>query len=211
MRRILSTVDFAAGCCVKSADGSGRLMVYSRALKFTKLSKPSLNRIASVIRISATFIAREYRRRHNVLGALNFISKKMEFVANNEYITSVQVVELMEKIAKKYCGRLIVLVLDNARYQRCKLVEEKAGLLGIQLEFLPPYSPNLNLVERFWKFVKTNVLNASSLNTFGLFCKIIDEFVAYAYIKHKPKMDSLITDNFQLFDSIVVNSIRSFH
>lgn len=151
------------------------------------------------------------RKRHNVLGALNFISKKIEFVANNEYITSVQVVELMEKIAKKYCGRLIVLVLDNARYQRCRLVVEKAGLLGIQLEFLPPYAPNLNLIERFWKFVKANVLNASSLNTFGFFCKIIDDFVAYAYIKHKPKMDSLITDNFQLFDGVVVNSIRSFH
>ena len=51
-----------------------------------------------------------------------------------------------------------MIILDNARYQHCALVIEKARELKIRLVFLPPYSPNLNLIERLWKFVKRKVL-----------------------------------------------------
>ena len=51
----------------------------------------------------------------------------------------------------------LTIVLDNARYQRCALVQSLAQSLGIELLFLPAYSPNLNLIERFWKFVKKHV------------------------------------------------------
>ena len=54
----------------------------------------------------------------------------------------------------------VTLVLDNARYQRCLLVQDVAKELGIELLFLPSYSPNLNLIERLWKFVKKEVLNS---------------------------------------------------
>jgi transposase len=45
----------------------------------------------------------------------------------------------------------ITLVLDNAHYQKCALVQALARGLGIELLYLPAYSPNLNLIERFWK------------------------------------------------------------
>lgn len=151
------------------------------------------------------------RSRHNVLAALNFISKKLEIVTNDAYITSAQVVELMENLARKYSGRIIVLVLDNARYQRCKLVIAKAAVLGIRLEFLPPYSPNLNLIERFWKLVKAEVLNAAYLSTFQEFCKNINKFVTHAHIANKRQLQTLITDKFQLFDENSSPSIRTFH
>jgi hypothetical protein len=48
----------------------------------------------------------------------------------------------------------ITLVLDNARYQKCQLVWAVAETLQIELLYLPAYSPNLNLIERLWKFVK---------------------------------------------------------
>ena len=51
----------------------------------------------------------------------------------------------------------IVLILDNARDQKCMLVWMRARDLKIELLYLPPYSPNLNLIERLWKFVKKNV------------------------------------------------------
>ena len=99
------------------------------------------------------------RQRFNVLGAINALMKELILVTNTTYITSVQVCEMLVKIAE--CRRAeipITIVLDNARYQRCKLVLEKAAELGIELLFLPPYSPNLNLIERLWKFVKKQVL-----------------------------------------------------
>ena len=140
------------------------------------------------------------RKRYNVLGALNFVTKTIESVTNDTYITSVQVVELLEKLAERYVGKPIAIVLDNASYQRCKLVTSKATELGITLIFLPPYSPNLNLIERAWKFVKAEVLNAAYIDTFDEYRKRISAFIDNIEIDNAHKMDSLVTENFQLFD-----------
>ena len=105
------------------------------------------------------------RQRFNVLGAINAITKELVLVTNTSYITSIQICEMLTKIARRRTqGVPITIVLDNARYQRCKLVMAKAEELGIELLFLPPYSPNLNLIERLWKFVKKDVLYS---NTFA--------------------------------------------
>ncbi|BCU14478.1 hypothetical protein MAN88_50420 [Microcystis aeruginosa] len=77
------------------------------------------------------------------------------------YITATQVCELLKKIAALGLTIPITLVLDNARYQKCKIVEELALSLSIELLYLPSYSPNLNLIERLWKFVKKNVYSNS--------------------------------------------------
>jgi len=73
-------------------------------------------------------------------------------------IPSVTVCELLRLLAGAHTGVPITIVLDNARYQRCALVQNLAQTLGIELLFLPPYSPNLHLIERFWKFVKKQCL-----------------------------------------------------
>nr|CAO88801.1 unnamed protein product [Microcystis aeruginosa PCC 7806] len=65
----------------------------------------------------------------------------------------------LEKIAALGLMIPITLVLDNARYQKCKIVEELALSLSIELLYLPSYSPNLNLIERLWKFVKKKCLH----------------------------------------------------
>ena len=84
------------------------------------------------------------RQRFNVLGALyNAVTKQLEMITNDSYITSIQVCELLKKLASN-TTLPITLVLDNARYQRCKLVMEFAKKLEIELLFLPPYSPNLS-------------------------------------------------------------------
>ena len=60
----------------------------------------------------------------------------------------------------------ITMVMDNARYQRCKKVIDLAAELEIGILFLPTYSPNLNLIERLWKFVKKECLYAQYYDTF---------------------------------------------
>ena len=107
------------------------------------------------------------RHRLNVLAALNAISKQVISIRNLTYIRAETVCELLTELALLYGGMVITVVLDNARYQRCKLVKEKAEELGIELLFLPTYSPNLNLIERLWKYVKkeahvTNLCSATS-------------------------------------------------
>ena len=87
-----------------------------------------------------------------MLGAINAISKELVLVTNTSYISSIEICQLLVKIAGRRRQAVpITIVLDNARYQRCKLVIAKAEELGIELLFLPPYSPNLNLIERLWK------------------------------------------------------------
>lgn len=107
---------------------------------------------------------------------------------------------MLVKIAERRTqGMPITIVLDNARYQRCKLVMEKAAELGIELLFLPPYSPNLNLIERLWKFVKKEVLYSKYYDNFEKFKAAITNCLEETETKHKKALDSLLTLKFQTF------------
>lgn len=139
------------------------------------------------------------RKRYNVLGALDFVTKRVLTVANDTYITSVQVCELLEKIALEYAGKKVHIILDNARYQKCDVVTDCAKKLNIVLEYIPPYSPNLNLIERFWKFVK-NQLRIRFWDDFSLFRSTIDNIVDSTTGKNREKIETLIGKKVQLFD-----------
>ena len=138
------------------------------------------------------------RKRFNVLGALNFVTKKMEIIVNDTYITSTEIVEMFHKLSELHAGKIINIILDNARYQKCPLVFDMAAKCNINLVFLPTYSPNLNLIERVWKFVKSKVLNAAYKETFGQFCDSITECVEGLHEKYHEEMATLITDKFQI-------------
>lgn len=138
------------------------------------------------------------RQRFNVLGALNAITQSLEMVTNDSYITSIQVCELLTKIAAS-TTLPITIILDNARYQRCKLVIDFAKTLGIELLFLPPYSPNLNLIERLWKLTKKECLNSKYYDNFSIFSETIKMFLSNMNTSHKNQVSSLLTLKFQLF------------
>jgi len=88
------------------------------------------------------------------LGALNAVTKEVITLTNTGYINSHSVCALLQKLKTQTHPDLpISVVLDNTRYQRCVLVQNVAADLQIELLFLPTYSPNLNLIERVWKFV----------------------------------------------------------
>ncbi|MBP3957486.1 transposase [Gemmata sp. G18] len=95
----------------------------------------------------------------------------------------------------------VTLVMDNARYQRCALVQGAAKELGIELLFLPSYSPNLNLIERLWKFVKMEVLN-SRHHQDQKFQDAIDGCLADLTTKHRQKLATLLTHNFQTWGNV---------
>lgn len=138
------------------------------------------------------------RQRFNVLGALNFVTKKVETIVNSTYITSTQVIEMLEKLALEYAGKPIFIALDNARYQHCKAVLEVALRLNIELVFLPTYSPNLNLIERVWKLVKSQVLNSAYYETFDNLCSGIQDCVDSLHTNLAAEMSSLITQKFHI-------------
>ena len=140
------------------------------------------------------------RQRYNVLGAVNAITHEFFRFTNCGYINAESVCELLRRIRAGTTGP-ITLVMDNARYQHCALVKALAKKLKIELLFLPGYSPNLNLIERVWKFVKAEVLASRYLPTFDDFQKAIDGCLADLHGKHKPRMDTLLALRFQTFEN----------
>jgi len=150
------------------------------------------------------------RSRYNVLGALNFVTKKVETITNDSYIRSHSVIALIDKLVANSIGIPIKLILDNAAYQRCNWVKEYARNVGVELIFLPTYSPNLNLIERLWKFVKSEVLNAAYHGTFDDFKNAIDNCVEQSDKNLKTQMDILISEKVQLFDVLQSLQVNNF-
>jgi transposase len=149
------------------------------------------------------------RKRYNVLGALNFVTKKVTVVANDSYITATEVCEILRKVAIEYAGKAVHIVLDNARYQKCEVVTKLALELGIQLHFIPPYSPNLNLIERLWKHVK-NKLRVKYYDQFGDFTETIDSIIEDTCNGSKELIDKLIGESVQMFDTLIPVDGNSF-
>ena len=140
------------------------------------------------------------RQRFNVLGALNAVTQEVITVVNATYINSRCVCELLDKLAALTPQRPLTVVLDNARYQRCALVQTHAAQLNIELLFLPAYSPNLNLIERLWKFVKKQCLYAKHYPDFAAFTRAIQRCLQETHTLHKQTLSSLLTLNFQTFE-----------
>ena len=139
------------------------------------------------------------RQRCNVLGALHAITHEVITVTNCTYINAESVCQLLRKLGALGLQVPITLVLDNARYQRCALVQSVADTLGIELLYLPAYSPNLNFIERLWKFVKKPCLDSQYYTDFSAFTSAIEDCLAHTQTTHKQALSSLLTLNFQSF------------
>ncbi len=144
------------------------------------------------------------RQRFNVLGAWNAITQELICVTNTTVVNTEAMCELLRKIAAAGLAGPITLVLDNARYQRNTVVMELAKSLSIRLLFLPSYSPNLNLIERLWKFIKRETLRGRYYADFATFRAAINTCLMQLSLEHRQKLESLMTLNFQTFQNASV-------
>ena len=148
------------------------------------------------------------RKRFNVLGAVDAVSKEILTFTNETYINAEVVCLFLLQIAQHYDPRIpITIVLDNARYQKCYLVQACAAALNIELLYLPAYSPHLNLIERLWRLVKKECLYSVYYPTFTEFKEAIDNFIQTAHIDHKAELDTLLSWNFQSFEEVQISSV----
>jgi transposase len=107
-------------------------------------------------------------------------------------------------LAGAHHGIPITVFLDNARYQRCALVQAVAQELGIEWCFLPAYSPNLNLIERLWRFVKKQCLYSKYYLDSTSFQQAILTCIQQAPTTHKEELNQLLTLSFQPFQHVPV-------
>jgi transposase len=142
------------------------------------------------------------RKRYSVLGAWHAVTNTLVSITTDATVNADRMCDLLRKVAALGLTGPIRLVLDNARYQHCELVMNLAKRLNIELMFLPSYSPNLNLIERLWKFIKKKVLYAKHYATFDAFRQAIDDCVSKIETEHRKELKSLITHKFQRFEEV---------
>lgn len=142
------------------------------------------------------------RKRYSVLGAWNAATNAIVSITTDATVNAETMCALLRKIAALGLTGPVRLVLDNARYQHCALVMDLAKSLTIELEFLPSYSPNLNLIERIWRFVKKKVLYAHHYATFEDFRGAIDDCLSKFESEHRDELKSLMTHKFQTFQDV---------
>ena len=137
------------------------------------------------------------RQRLNINGAINI--ETLEPVTGfYDTINAQAAIDLFAKIEAKHPdAETIYIIVDNARYYRSCLLKEHVEGTKIKLIFLPPYSPNLNLIERYWKFFKKKVLNNRYYETFDEFKQACKSFFRKRK-KYLPELQTLLTENFHI-------------
>ena len=140
------------------------------------------------------------RQRYNVLGAIDAITHQLITECNEVYINAQSVCSLLLKISLLQASIPVTIIMDNARYQHCKLVQNYAKELNIELLFLPSYSPNLNIIERLWKWVKKDCLYCKYYEKFDAFKSAINSsLLKVGLSEYKEEFDSLLNLKFQTF------------
>jgi len=136
------------------------------------------------------------RKRYNILGAYCPLDQEYIDVRGTDNVNGETLQKLIDAIRARHPEGRIILFLDNARYNHAKIVREHIANTLVELEFLPSYSPNLNLIERLWRFLKGKALGEYH-ETFEQFVaaigKVLDNLKDYA-----AELASLMTENFEI-------------
>lgn len=138
----------------------------------------------------------------SLLGAWNPVTRTLVSFTNTPVVNTDTLCELLRQIATQGLTGPITMVLDNARYQRNAVAIGLAEQLGITLMFLPSYSPNLNLIERLWKFTKRRALCGRNHPTCADFRAAIEQALSDIPTQYAADLASLMTLNFQRFENV---------
>lgn len=142
------------------------------------------------------------RTRLNFMGSLNLETMSLtikEYKTINSDAMASHFKALREKYPK---ARKIHLILDRGAYNRSQKTQEAAKKYGIQIHYLPPYSPNLNPIERVWKVMNEHVRNNHFFKSADEFKKGVMGFFHQTWNEISSKMTDRINDNFQTINQV---------
>ena len=146
------------------------------------------------------------RKRVNLNGALNALDPCEAVVVEAQTVNAQSTIALYEKLLENNPGKKLVLICDNARYYRSRLLQEwLEGQPLIKQWFLPTYSPNLNIIERLWRFMKKQAIGLSFQPTYQAFKDNILHFFEHLD-DYEYELKRLLTLKFQILHSPLSNS-----
>lgn len=140
------------------------------------------------------------RTRLNLVGALSLKELDRPLIESYESINSENIVRFFWKLKKEHypLKQKVHLILDGAGYHRTELVQNAAKVLNIELHYLPPYSPNLNPIERLWKVMNEHARNNRYFPDKKSFVSAIKNFFDVTLPEVAGSLVSRVTDNFEL-------------
>lgn len=142
------------------------------------------------------------RTRLNIMGALNLNDIGSTVIREYDSINSLNIGRFFIAIRETYpVSQKVHIILDGAGYHRSELVKEWAYVMNIELHYLPPYSPNLNPIERLWKVMNEEVRNNRYFATAKVFRAAINEFFGHTLPAIAGTLTRRINDNFQTLEN----------
>ena len=122
-------------------------------------------------------LANTGRKRLNIIGAINPVTLQPTIILTEENCSAEVIEAFLEEVKIQYNqAKTICVILDNARYQRSNIVQTTAKFFNIDLVYLPPYSPNLNLIERLWRYFKKEVMKNKYYSDYATFENAVETF-----------------------------------
>lgn len=137
------------------------------------------------------------RKRINLNGALNLKSKEA-VVLDAETVNADAMIDLFKALEEKHPdAKAIHVICDNAKYNHAIKVQEYVKTSRLKIHYLPSYAPNLNLIERLWKFFHQKTLYNEYYETFIEFKTASLDFFKDMH-QYKDELDTLLTENFHI-------------
>jgi len=139
------------------------------------------------------------RQRLNILGAYNPDTHRFVHITGEENCDATRVIEYLETIMTAYSqAPSVILFLDNAKYFKAQIVGEwLKDQPRLHLKFLPPYAPNLNLIERFWRFAKEVLVKNSYCPKYKTFRAKVFRFLNHVD-QYLGELATLMVEKFQI-------------
>ena len=181
---------------LKSSTGPDEPILFMDSVHPTQATKISYGWIRTGKRKNVNTTAS--RTRLNIIGAIQLGHLSEAVTAQYDTINSESIILFMNKIKEQYSeSKTIHLVVDQAGYHKAKLVKDEAIKLHINLVYLPPYSPNLNPIERLWKVMNEKVINNKFFKSAKDFRDEINKFFNEILPDIGASLGARINDNFQ--------------
>ena len=140
------------------------------------------------------------RQRVNIIGTIDVDTKKV-YHTLHKTVNTEAFIEHLAMLLEFYAGASLVRIFaDNAKYIKNKKVFKFVRGTNIYIDFIPPYAPNLNLIERVWKLMKKVVRGNHFIETFSEFKKEILKFLEELPSQFSNELETLITENFQIIE-----------
>jgi transposase len=145
------------------------------------------------------------RTRINIVGAIRLGHIAEAVTSQYKTVNGESIINFMGILRTQHSGKGIInLIVDGASYYKSHVVRDEADRQNIKLHVLPPYSPNLNPIERLWKVMNEKVRNNQCFHGAEEFRQQIDHFFDHILSDIGVSLDSRINDNFQKFEPAMV-------